>query len=130
FHTGGVQNELIRRAPIVIRVNHKLELLALRAHVATAEQRDDRVRGRIVHTAEDVEVAIVVENAQFGAKARLCARRRLVLKELIDDGGFLPRRVVRTSINDRWPRGASGTSGERGALRAEGNANENRERGQ
>src|SRR5688572_17878006 len=96
-----IDDELIRGSTVMIRIDDELQLLRLRPHVTSAEQRDDAVRCRIVHPCHDVEVLVVVRDAYIGLEPRLRALLRLVLEKLVDRLRVDPRRIIELPVQIR-----------------------------
>ena len=116
LHAGGIHLELEARLLVVVRVDDDLDLIRVRGHIAAREQRDDAVRRRIVHAREDIEILVIVCDADVRLEARRLAFVGCVLRELIDDLGVLPNGIVAASVEYGWRVGSGGARGVGGGL--------------
>ena len=107
LHAGRVDREAIAGAPVVVRVDHQVQPVRLRADVAAREERKQRIGARIEGAHEDVQVAVVVRHARLGAESeRIAVLHRIELAEGVNDLRVTPGRVVIASIHDDGAGGA------------------------
>ena len=93
-----IDTELVTRAPIMIGVDHQLQLLGAGTHVTATKERDNAIGCGIVHASQHIEILVVVGDADFGLEPCLSAFLRLVLEELIDHLHVLPGGVVGLAV--------------------------------
>src|SRR4029077_11941454 len=114
---GRVDGEFEARAPIVVRIDHDVQLVGGRPHVAPGEQLENAVRMRVERPDEYVEVVIVVGDLGLGPKPGISVFTWLELAELGDRGRGAPDLVVVATIDHhrvRRARGARRGGGRRG----------------
>jgi len=85
--------------------------------VAAKLRGDDGVWGGVVTMNADVEVAGVIEDANFGFFGGGLGFERLTLAEIGDKRSGGPERVVERAVEARWMIGAGGGSGSRASGR-------------
>src|SRR5438034_1175612 len=111
-----VYSELVPGAPVVVGVNHDLELIGRRAHVATRQDSQDAVGMGIEGADEGVEVAIVVGDLGFRGEAWVAVLPRRELAERRDGGSLAPHLIVVLAIHEhevaRLAPGATQRSGQ------------------
>ena len=101
-----VHRELESGEPVVVRIDHDLELVRRPAHVAPGERGHDAVWMRVEGAHEHIEVALVVRRLELGAEARRLPLVRLELEKLRGRRCALPDRIVLAPVDHRRPVGA------------------------
>src|SRR5439155_1351743 len=87
LHAPRADGELETRTAIVEGIDHDLQLVGGRAHVASGEYSGDLRGLGVVSADEDVEVVVVEGGLRFRLESRLSALDRRELGEVSDDGG-------------------------------------------
>ena len=104
-----IEEEGKDRLPVEERVEHDAERITVPGVRIPLQRRDDRaISWLVVKLGPDVQVLVVVQNADLGAFRGRCARKRLLLPELADDNSRAPGRVVQHSVNADGARGPCG----------------------
>jgi hypothetical protein len=85
----------------VIRIDNDADIVRLGAFIATRQQRHDAVRSRVERTNQDVEVAVVVREARFGALRWLDVLLRIELPEAVHRRRVAPERIVGDTVDVR-----------------------------
>lgn len=95
----------------MVGIDHELELLGVRAHIAPGKGGDDAVRRGIVHAREDVQIPVVISDADFCLEARLLALVGVILEELVNHLCRGPSWINGASVEHGWDEGARGAGG-------------------
>ena len=103
LHSGRVHHQFHRRAPVVIGVDHDLDLVRRGLHVATAEEPGDAVGMRVERPYEDVQVVIVVRRPNLGCERRVEVLPGLELAKAGHRRRELPHVVVGAPVDHRRP---------------------------
>jgi hypothetical protein len=113
---GGVDRELVPRAPIVVGVEHEDDLVGGGLIVAARQQPDDAVGVGVEGTDEDVEIAGIVGHPRLRGQRGRRPFAGLGFEEPIDRRGRAPDGVVVPSVQhgghgrERGPHRRSGRS--------------------
>jgi hypothetical protein len=110
----GVEVEHVARAAVVERVQVQADLVVAVDVLARRHPGADRVVGA-GDPRGDVEVALVLEEADLGHPDRRPALGGPVAQEVGDGGGRGPARLVEDAVDDHFTRGLDGDDGRRQA---------------
>ena len=94
LHTRRVHGELEARAPIVVGIDHDLELIGRSPDIPAREELQNAVGMWIEGANKDIEVAVVVGDLSLRGKARIAVFPGLELTELRDGRRHPPDLVV------------------------------------
>jgi len=113
LHPSGIHGKLEAGAPVVVGVDHDLDLVTADADVTARQELLDAVGMAIERAHEHVKVVLVVGNLRFRRKARVRVLGRLELAKLPNDRGEPPDLVVVLPVDDRRGRRPVRNSGGR-----------------
>src|SRR5436309_3825182 len=85
LYPAGIHGKLEARAPVVVGVDHDLDLVTADADVAAGQELLDAV-GMVIESADEhIKIVLVVSDLRFRRKARVRVFGRLTLPEVLDD---------------------------------------------